>query len=168
MVADRDADERVGVVAVRSLRFERNIGWVAVVGAFAWLARRKRRFQSGRREASASGACADPFLSSCFCHFDIGTGDHGTRHLHTRVHCSQSLDGIPSPIRVARSAPPHHDGPCSRTNAAASAPVALGCIGPSGISHVFVLFRHHGFSYLTSASTLASQRRCCSDLPPPP
>ncbi|KAH8633409.1 hypothetical protein IG631_12043 [Alternaria alternata] len=52
----------VGVVAVRSLRFERKMGG-SVVGAFAWLARRKQRFKSGRRETSASGVCAELLFS---------------------------------------------------------------------------------------------------------
>jgi hypothetical protein len=52
----------VGVVAVRSLRFERKMGG-SVVGAFAWLARRKKRFKSGRRETSASGVYAELLFS---------------------------------------------------------------------------------------------------------
>jgi hypothetical protein len=100
-----------GVVAVRSLRFERKMGG-SVVGAFAWLARRKQRFKSGRRETSTSGVCAE--LSSAttafFADYGVGTTVHGSLP-RIRTLPSQLLDSIsPHSCPPLRSTP-HHNGP---------------------------------------------------------
>ena len=135
-----------------------------------------RRFKSGRRETWPSGALAPTWHQF---RYDSLCPRRRPRHVHPRYSlfhpqtCMsplKTLDSIPSPIRVARSAPPHPAGPLCLLALVLPFPPRYTALSQAAYRTCLSSFGRDRFSFPPYISThIRTLRRPCphNDLPPP-